>query len=269
MTITLERPRAQAAYFDTNRVLPACAADSETSRSTPSATARTRTALPAGGRLVRQRTGEAPTLSLSRKLKMLAPAALLAGVSAGGVAVAPHLASLLDGLGEQFANAAATVTQDQVVEQHAAPKHRATSPDVPDVIPAPRHHPAYQPKHRATNPADASRPGTEPATEPATGTPATAPAGTGPTGGSHAADHPSTAATTTTAGGKHRGPSADQASTGDQADASPTKQDAAPPADQSPSSDSPSSGSSTGPVTGLVTTVDDTVKGVTGLAGLG
>lgn len=250
MTITLERPRAQAAYFDTRRVLPTAAA-------------RTRTTLPAGGRLVRQRTGAAPTLSLSRKLKMLAPAALLAGVSTGGVAVAPHVAGLLDGIGEHLANTAATVTPDQVVEQHAAPKHRATSPDLPDVVPAPRHQPTYQPKHRAPDPADASRPAADSAPD----VPATTPAGTRSPGGAHAAAHPSPAPATATTGGKHRAPSDDQGSTGDHADSSPTRQDAAPPAGQSPSPDSHSAGSSSGPVTGLVTTVDDTVETITGLVG--
>lgn len=258
MTITLERPRAQAAYFDTKPVPPAAGATS--GRSTPAATARRRTALPAGGRLVRQRTGEVPTLSLSRKLKMLAPAALLAGVSSGGVAVAPHLGSLLDGVEEQLTSAAVTATPGQVVEQHAAPKHRAASPDLPDVVPAPRHQPTYQPKHRAPDPTDATGPATDPVTTPV---------GTASAGGSHAGARPSAAPATTSTGGKHRAPSGDHTSTGDHEDAGSSTQDGAPPSDQSPSSDSPSAGSSPGPVTGLVTTVDDTVKSVTGLVGLG
>lgn len=256
MTITLERPRSEAAYFDTNRLLPVVAPETRAT-GRPSAAARTKAAIPTGGRLVRQRAGETPTLSLGRKLKMLAPVALLAGVSAGSVTVAPQIAGLIDGVRDHFADAAATVTPDSVAEQRAVPKHRAAEPAAPDVVPAPRRHPTHQPKHRAPAPTDATRPTTD------------TPIDSASPGGSHAAEQPNAAPAAKATGGKHRGtPSTDQ---GDQ---SSPQQGSAPPADQPPSSDSPESPKSPGspstdPLTNTVKSVTDTVRSVTGTLGLG
>lgn len=252
MTITLERPRSEAAYFDTNRLLPVVAPETRAS-GRPSAAAPTKAAIPAGGRLVRRRTGEAPTLSLGRKLKMLAPVALLAGVSAASATVVPQIEGLIDGVRDHFADAAATGTPDSVAQQGAAPKHRAAEPAAPDVVPAPRRQPTHRPKHRAPAPTDATRPTTDTADS-------TSPAG------SHAAERPSGTPAAKATGGKHRAaPSTDQ---GD--DQSSPQRGSAPPSDQPPSSDSPKSpdSPSSDPVTNTVKSVADTLKSVTGPLGL-
>lgn len=253
MTITLERPRSEAAYFDTNRLLPVVAPETRAS-GRPSAAAPTKAAIPAGGRLVRRRTGEAPTLSLGRKLKMLAPVALLAGVSAASATVVPQIEGLIDGVRDHFADAAATGTPDSVAQQGAAPKHRAAEPAAPDVVPAPRRQPTHRPKHRAPAPTDATRPTTD------TSVDSTSPAG------SHAAERPSGTPAAKATGGKHRAtPSTDQ---GD--DQSSPQRGSAPPSDQPPSSDSPKSpdSPSSDPVTNTVKSVADTLKSVTGPLGL-
>ena len=193
MTITLQRPEAPetgAADFHRYAALRLVRGESASEDRRPISppirrrmTPRSAGELPPGVRLVRRRTEPAPSLTLGRKLAMLAPAALLAGVSAGAVTLPPHLHDLVDSVRDHFADpGVAAAPHSQAASPHSGPKHRGRPAPTPQATQSPD-----RPKHRAATSAQTS---------------------------SRQAPVPPTTANTPakTAAGKHRAASSDEAS---------------------------------------------------------
>ncbi|MEP9382221.1 hypothetical protein [Nocardioides sp. KR10-350] len=257
MTITLERPPAEIAYLDERRPALYPVPDD--------ASGATVVPLPRGVRLVQPRKGVAtPTLTLGRKLAMLAPAALLAAVAGGTVTLAPHAGGVVDGVVDGVRHlfddggAAAPVAH----QQEAAPKHRAATAPTTGAGAV-----THRPKHRATGAGDTA-PTTGPQTGSAdagsaSGTPSTPSAGThkGSSTGSVSA---------TRSGGKHAATGSDDTSSSTQQSSTPKQSQ---PKDSQPKETEPKDTTPSDPVSGtvdtLTNTVDDVVGGVTGGLGLG
>lgn len=251
MTITLERPDARVARTDSHPDLPLPSPRGPRRDTSPFGTparAACEEPLPPGVRLVRKRAA-APSSTLGRKLTMLAPVALLAGVSAGAVTLTPHVQSLVDGVRDQFGGSASAATA-HTMSEHAAPKHRATPSAAPDAGRIPQQHP-HQAKHRAATPDPTVNTHTGPHTTASAATPTGS--HVAPTSGSHrassATDRTNSTSTAKATGGKHKATSTP------------------PPADTPPPSDpgTPSSDPGSNPVTDLTDAANNAVKNLTGL----
>lgn len=257
MTIILERPDTEAVQLDTHPDLPvadlqavgAVWPSAASPFGTPASPPASEAALPPGVRLVRRRTTATPTATLGRRLTMLAPVALLAGVSAGAVTLMPHLQGLVDDVRGHLGDTAAAATPhttsltsthiaqteaDATVPHRAGPKHRGATSTTPAAAQLPQ---LQQPqgKHRAPTSA---------------GTHAAPSAGAG-----------DTAAPAKASGGKHKAaptPSGDQT-----ADQAPPSGGSTPPSTTPPSTTPPATQPAPGPVQ---TVVNDATKTVTGLA---